>query len=438
MMKEVLDTLPCGVLTFRDDGRIVEGNTTLAQLLGYSDGELTGLHVETLLTIAGRIFLQTHLFPMLRLHGCAQEIFLLLRHKDGSNVGALVNAVRREREGAPVTDCALLEVRERRKYEDELLRARQVAEQANSALSARSRELEDANAALSEQAALLEMQQQQLEEQTTELEAQSEELHVINEDLLARTEQLEHARATADDANRAKSQFLATMSHELRTPLNAIGGYVDLISLGIHGPVTDAQQEALDRIVRSQRHLLRLINEVLNLARIEAGRLDYRVERLRMEDVIASVLPMVEPQMLSAGLTFQLAVSSGLEAAADHEKVQQVLINLLTNAVKFTPVGGRVSLDALLDPAGKRVVTRVCDTGIGIPPEKLVSIFEPFIQVDSRHSRAAEGSGLGLAISRDLARGMRGDLTVKSTLGAGSAFTLYLPASDTMRSELPG
>ena len=427
-MNAAIDTLPCGVVSFMDDGHVVAINDTLAQLLGYTAEELHGGHVERLLTIAGRIFFQTHLFPMLRLHGSAEEIFVLLRHRDGSDIGALANAVRREREGAFVTDCVLLQVRERRKYEDELLRARREAEGANAALAARSRELEFLNRQLTEQASELALQQTQLEEQTTELEAQSEELRVINEHLLARSEELEHARETADEANQAKSQFLTTMSHELRTPLNAIGGYVELITLGIHGPVTPAQREALERVSRSQRHLLRLINEVLNLARIEAGRLDYRVEPLRIEEVIASVVPMVEPQMAAAELTFHSGIRNDLEARGDREKLQQILINLLTNALKFTAKGGDVTVNADLSDDGESVLVHISDTGIGIPADHLVSIFDPFIQVDSRPARRAEGSGLGLAISRDLARGMRGDLTVRSVLGAGSTFTLRLPS----------
>jgi PAS domain S-box-containing protein len=435
-VNSLLNTLPCGVVSFTDDGHIVEANETLAQLLGYSAEELRGFHVERLLTVAGRIFFQTHLFPMLRMHGSAEEIFVLLRHKDGTDIGALSNAARRERDGVYVTDCVLLQVRERRKYEDELLRARREAEGANAALAARSRELEELNRQLNEQAEELAVQQSQLQEQTTELEVQSEELKVINEDLMLRTEELEHAREVADEANRAKSQFLATMSHELRTPLNAIGGYVELISLGIHGPVTPEQQEALDRVTRSQRHLLRLINDVLNLARIEAGRLDYRVERLSIDEVIASVVPMVEPQMTSARLTFRFNGREGLEATGDREKVQQILINLLTNSLKFTPPGGEVTVDTQEHPEKSSVLVSVRDTGIGIPPDHLASIFEPFVQVDARHARPVEGSGLGLAISRDLARGMGGDLTVDSVLGKGSTFTLHLPLDDALRTRI--
>jgi signal transduction histidine kinase len=402
-------------------------NRTLCTLLGYDEGDLEGRPFDALLTMAGRIFFQTHLFPLLRLHGRAQEIFLLLRHRDGGEVGVLANAVRIERGGRAVHDCVLLEVRERRKFEDALLRARRAADSANAALSARTHEVEQANERLQQQAVELEMQQQQMQEQASALETMSASLQSAYDDLLTRSAELERARAAAEEANRAKSQFLATMSHELRTPLNAIGGYVELMELGIHGPITDGQRHALDRIARSQRHLLRLVNEVLNLARIESGHVDYSVEDVPIASVVTSVMPMLEPQMTAAGLEFTTCVADGLIARADAEKVQQVLINLLTNAVKFTPRGGCVAVDAQPGEGDDRVLVRVRDTGIGIDEAKLESVFAPFVQVDAGPTRRAEGTGLGLSISRDLARGMGGDLTAQSRLGSGSTFTLTLP-----------
>ena len=425
-----LDEAPAGWLSFGDDGRIVAINAMLLRRLGYAREEVAGRHVESLLSVAGRIFFQTHLFPLLRLHGRAEEIFLLMRAKDGEDVGILTNAVRREADGAGRTDCIMMEVRERRKFEDELLRARRTAEAALAALEVRQRELEDANARLEAQATELERQQAQLQEQATELEAASEELLAINEDLMHRGEELERARDEADEANRAKSNFLAVMSHELRTPLNAIAGYVQLLEMGIHGPVTDPQREALDRILRSQRHLLRLINDVLNLARIEAGRVEYHLEDVMLAEVVATVVPMLEPQMGAKRLAFSSDVARTLVVRADRDKTQQILINLLTNAVKFTASGGSVAIDAATraDRAG-RIFLRVTDTGSGIAPEQLERVFEPFVQVDTSHTRRNEGSGLGLAISRDLARGMGGELRARSELGRGSVFTLELVAA---------
>jgi PAS domain S-box-containing protein len=407
----LLDTLPCGVVSFGDDGRIVYANGTFGTMLGSNASELAGRHVETLLMVSGRIFYQTHFFPLLRLHGKVEEVFLLFRRADGTELGALVNAARRTRGGTTVNDCVLIEVRERRKYEDELLRAR--------------REAEKANAQLVEQARELERQHEQLQEQAAELEAQGEEMKMLNDELTTHAEELERARLVADEANRAKSEFLAVMSHELRTPLNAIGGYVQLIELGIHGPVTDAQRETLERVTRSQQHLLRLINDLLNLARIEARHVEYRVQDVRIADALSEVVPMVEPQLVAAGLRLDSSVDADVIARADAEKVQQILLNLLNNAVKFTPAGGRVAVETSRDDRG-RVRVSVVDSGIGIKPEKLESIFEPFVQLRERRS---EGTGLGLAISRDLARGMGGELEASSEVGRGSRFTLTLPAS---------
>ena len=426
----VLDSAPCGFVAFADDGTIRAANATLCAMLRVSRAEIVGRHVESILAIGSRIFYQTHFFPLLRLHGHAEEIFLLLRASDGAEVAALANAVRHERGGDSVTDCVLMEVRERRKFEDALLAAKKRAEAASALADEHRRELERANAALEQQAVELELSQQQLQEQAAELEAQGEELRVINDDLLERTEELEAARRAADEANHAKSDFLATMSHELRTPLNAIGGYVQLLAMGLHGPITEAQREALDRIDRSERHLLRLVNDVLNLARIESGRVEYRVERVSLAEVVAVVMPMVEPQLSAAGIRAAVDVAESAVARADREKVEQVLLNLLSNASKFTPDGGEVSVDAVELPHldGRRIALRVRDTGVGIPADRLTQVFEPFVQVDASRARQKQGTGLGLAISRDLARGMGGDLTVESVLGAGSTFTLTLPS----------
>ncbi|WP_420125289.1 MHYT domain-containing protein [Longimicrobium sp.] len=272
----------------------------------------------------------------------------------------------------------------------------------------------------------LEQQTAELEEAQAEMEMAHDELQRANEDLAERTRESERAREAADEANAAKSAFLATMSHELRTPLNAIAGYTQLIDMGIHGPVTDAQREALDKIHRNQTHLLGLINDVLNFAKIEAGQVQYEVGDVPLDATLSAVEALVEPQLRAKGLRYRYGGGDPfVTTRADRERMEQVVLNLLSNAVKFTERGGEVELSWEVQNGSVRIHVR--DTGRGIPADKLEAIFEPFVQVDPALTRSAEGTGLGLAISRDLARAMKGDLTARSVEDQGSVFTLTLP-----------
>lgn len=259
---------------------------------------------------------------------------------------------------------------------------------------------------------------------------------VLHEETRAARGEAEAARAAAEHANEQKSTFLVHMSHELRTPLNALMGYTQLLELGVHGRVSDAQQTALMRMGGAQRHMLGLVNDVLRFATLSAGHLEFQLCETDLRPVLADVLAMVEPQSAAKQLTIEVDISSEEASTtslvwADPEKLSQVLLNLVANAVKFTPPGGRVRVELAvrhLEPSPPGVVfIRVVDTGIGIATEKLHAIFDPFVQVHPRVAGAPAGAGLGLAISLGLVRGMGGELRVRSTLGEGSAFTVTLP-----------
>ena len=257
------------------------------------------------------------------------------------------------------------------------------------------------------------------------------ELRGLAGQLRAQTAELERRRAEAENANRAKSEFLAAMSHELRTPLNAIGGYAELMDLGLGGPVTDVQHDQLQRIQRSQQHLLGIINDLLNYSRLEAGQVNYEIGPVVLVDVVDSVRSMIVPQANARQLELDLVdCPSSIVALGDRTKIEQILLNLFSNAIKFTLPGGRIALACGV--ADERVWVSVRDTGIGIPASHQEAIFAPFVQVGRGLASPKEGTGLGLSISRELARAMNGDLTVESREGVGSAFTLWLPDAGTV------
>ncbi len=299
----------------------------------------------------------------------------------------------------------------------------------NARLEEQATELELQKQQLEDQAMELELQKQHLEEQAVELEATNEELQATTQELEERSELAEAMRRSAEDANRAKSEFLAMMSHELRTPLNAIAGYVDLMEAGLRGSVSEQQIEDLRRIKANGQHLLSIINDVLNFARLEAGEVGLDLHPVAIEASIGELHGLVAPLLSARGLSYDVQYACGespchARVVADGERLRQVMLNLLTNAIKFTPSGGRIAVAC--DCEGPEVRLTVSDTGIGIAPDRLASVFEPFVQVSRLSWGSREGIGLGLAISRDLARRMGGELTAESEEGKGSRFTLRL------------
>jgi signal transduction histidine kinase len=295
--------------------------------------------------------------------------------------------------------------------------------------------------------------QNQLEEQGVELQTQAAELEMQKLELAERAEAAERAldvaeraQGEANAANAAKSQFLATMSHELRTPLNAIIGYAQLLQLQVDPVLNEAQRMYLARLQASGGHLLGLINDILDLSKIEAGGMVVRAENQLAREVVSATTGILAPSAEQRKVTL-VADANGDEVmyTGDIARVRQVIVNLLSNAVKFTDAGGRVTVTWDLGSAGEEtrltgdgpwMFIRVSDTGIGIPTELQSSVFDPFVQVEGGRTRETGGTGLGLAISLRLARLMGGDITLRSTPGVGSTFTLWLPAPDSTRGEL--
>lgn len=242
----------------------------------------------------------------------------------------------------------------------------------------------------------------------------------------ARTAELQSALERAEAADRIKSAFLATMSHELRTPLNSIIGFTGIVLQGLAGPLNPEQTKQLGMVRTSARHLLELINDVLDISKIESGQLEVRAEPFDLDDALARIGGLVRPLAEKRGLALELRAAPPLgHVTGDRRRVEQILLNLLNNAVKFTE-RGRVTLEAARLPSGA-VRLRVTDTGIGIKPADLASLFQPFRQIDSGLARQHEGTGLGLAICRRLAELMGGDIAAASEWGQGSVFTVHLP-----------
>lgn len=248
----------------------------------------------------------------------------------------------------------------------------------------------------------------------------------LEERVAKRTEELEDALVQAEVADRLKSAFLATMSHELRTPLNSIIGFTGIVLQELAGPLNEEQRKQLGMVRGSARHLLDLINDVLDLSKIEAGQLEIRVEPFDLRESVERVVAGIQPLADQRGIELHIACDGDIGTIVnDRRRVEQILINLVNNGIKFTDRG---SVRVTVAPEGDNVALRVRDTGVGIREEDLIQLFQPFRQVDMGLTRLHEGTGLGLAICRRLAALMGGEISVTSTWGEGSEFTVTLPS----------
>jgi signal transduction histidine kinase len=259
----------------------------------------------------------------------------------------------------------------------------------------------------------------------------SEELAVkvqqATAELAEQNELLRRQAIEVEQASAAKSQFLANVSHELRTPLNAILGYCNMLVQGVNGKMSQAQRRSLVRIDSNGRHLLEVINEILDITRIEAGRMPLHVSKVRVQELVDEVLAELEPIITRSRLPVLAELPPSLPVLdTDRQKVKQIVLNLLSNALKFTPQGS-IRLTTRYNARLKELQISVQDTGIGIAPENQERVFEDFQQVDSSPTRPYGGTGLGLSICRRLADMLHGRITLESTLGVGSTFTLHLP-----------
>ena len=241
--------------------------------------------------------------------------------------------------------------------------------------------------------------------------------------------ELEDKSRQLEVVNRHKSEFLAHMSHELRSPLNAIIGFSEVLLERMFGELNAKQAEYVEDVLTSGRHLLSLINDILDLSKVEAGRMELELTCFSLPEALQNVLTLIRERAMRHGIAVELAVAPGVgDFVADERKVKQIVINLLSNAVKFTPEEGRVTLGARPVPGGAEIA--VSDTGIGIAPEHQEAIFEEFRQVGSDAARRSEGTGLGLALVRKLAALHGGTVRVASELGRGSTFTVTLPTRE--------
>lgn len=383
----ILDTVPCGFLSFGDDGIVQAANAMLISLLQGEDGSPVGRHLEGFLTVASRIFYQTHLFPLLRVTGRADEIYLALRTGQGEEVPVLINGVRRERDGATVYDCILVPMRRRSQYEDEILRAKRGLEEANLAKEQYRRELEERNA--------------QLEELREGLEVQVER------------RMAELRTAVADQEG-----FSYAIAHDLRSPLRAIVAASEILREEVGESLNAEHQALLARQAFNGLKMSSLIDDLLRFARL--GRAGVVRETLDLSELAAKEFAALTLPAYPTPPDFR--VQSGMTATGDRTLVRMVLRNLIQNAAKYSPDGGEIRI-GWTEEKGRRVYF-VRDQGIGFDMRHAGKIFRPFERlVDSDRF---QGNGIGLATVQRIIDRHGGAVWFESELGKGSTFFFTL------------
>ncbi|MGZ4844740.1 MAG: PAS domain-containing sensor histidine kinase [Candidatus Angelobacter sp.] len=377
--RKLLEAAPDAILEVNQEGQIMLLNEAAERMFGYSRGELLGLNVESLVPASMRGGHAQHrasyaMHPNTRPMGTGLE--LQGQRKDGSLFPVEISLSPNWIEGSLHVIASVRDITQRRAVEDRL---------------------------------------RALREQYTA------ELTVKNEQLEARNLEVERA-------NSLKTEFLASMSHELRTPLHTIIGFSELLTEQLEGPLTEKQQRFVSHILQDARHLLELINEILDISKIESGRLELKRESFDFSQIIEEVLGGIRHQAAAKNIAVENKNSFQGSLYADRLRVKEILYNLLNNAVKFTPEGGRVWLESFGE--GDTLHVSVCDTGIGIPAKEHPSIFEKFYQVGDTTGGIREGTGLGLPITKHLVELHGGSISVESRPGEGSRFMLTLPVRE--------
>jgi len=400
-MDELLNTAPCGFVEFADDSTILLVNATLANLLGYAPGDLPGQSMDVLLTPGSRVFHQTHFFPLLKMQGKVDELYLSLRSKQGEDIPVLTNAVRRERAGAVVNDCIVVPMYQRRRYEDELLHAKKTAEQATTQLAEANRQLAGT---------LLQVENAHAALQQTETE-------------------LVAANARLQQLDRLKDELLAVTSHDLRSPITTIRMATDILLDEKRAARVD-HKRYIQTIAQATKRMLVLSNDLSDLARINTGELQLEITPVLLSEVARAAVRELAVTAAAKAITTSVDVAEDESpVAGDYNRLYQVVSNLLGNAIKFTPEGGHVRIDVQTEPG--QVALRVQDTGIGIPAKQLADMFDHFKQLSRPGTAGEQGTGLGLTIVRRLVELHGGQVAVDSEEGRGSTFTIRLPVAPT-------